>query len=148
MISLVAEPNQNYAIGGKFTLIDGVRGDIQKHTRDWLGFLGNDLNATIDLGTTTSVSKVTINILYNAGSWIHYPKSVEVLVSNDGVQFKSIKLVSLETIVTKKGIVDISFPTENVKYVKVIAQKLGKIPDGSPGAGSAAWLFVDEIMVE
>lgn len=147
-IILVTEPHQSYAIGGKSTLVDGVRGDMQKYSRDWLGFLGNDLNATIDLGTQKSISKVTIDVLYSDGSWIHYPKNIEVLVSNDGVNFKSVKLVSNAEIVTKKGMVDMSFPTENVKFVKVIAQKIDKIPDGLPGAGSNAWLFVDEIMVE
>jgi len=147
-ITLVTEPHQSYAIGGKFTLVDGVRGDMQKYSRDWLGFLGNDFNATIDLGTQKTISKVTIDVLYSDGSWIHYPKSIEVLVSNDGTNFKSVKLVSNAEIVTKKGIVDMSFPTENAKFVKVIAQKIEKIPDGLPGAGSNAWLFVDEIMVE
>ncbi len=147
-ITLVTEPHQNYAIGGKFTLVDGVRGDMQKYSRDWLGFLGNDFNATIDLGTQKAISKVTIDVLYSDGSWIHYPKNIEVLVSNDGINFKSVKLVSNTEIISKKGVVDMNFPTENAKFVKIIAQKIDKIPDGLPGAGSNAWLFVDEIMVE
>lgn len=147
-ISLVTEPHQSYAIGGKFTLVDGVRGNMQKHSRDWLGFLGKDLNATIDLGTQKDISKVTIDVLYNDGSWIHYPKSIEVLVSNDGIKFRSVKLISLAEIILNKGMVAISFPSENTKFVKVIAQKIDKIPDGLPGAGSNAWLFVDEIMIE
>ena len=147
-IALVTEPHQSYAIGGKFTLVDGVRGNMQKYSRDWLGFLGNDFNATIDLGTKTAISKVTMDVLYNDGSWIHYPKSIEVLVSDDNINFRSVKLVSNEEIVMKKGMVDMSFPTSTAKYVKVIAQKMDKIPDGLPGAGSNAWIFVDEIMVE
>ncbi len=147
-ITLVTEPHQSYAIGGKFTLVDGVRGDMQKYSRDWLGFLGNDLNATIDLGTQKSISKVTIDVLYNDGSWIHYPKSIEVFVSNDGVNFKSIALILNADIIAKKGIVEMVFPLENAKFVKIIAQKIDKIQEGLPGAGSKAWLFVDEIMVE
>lgn len=147
-ISLVTEPNQSYAIGGKFTLINGIRGNMQKHSRDWLGFWGNDLNATIDLGASTPVSKVSIDVLYNDGSWIHYPKSIEVLVSNDGVNFKSVKTVAAAEISNQKGMVEMSFPKENAKFVRVIAQKLDKIPPGFPGEGSNAWIFADEIMVE
>ena len=147
-ITLVTEPHPSYAIGGKFTLVDGVRGSMQKYSRDWLGFLGNDLNATIDLGNSTAASKVTIDVLYNDGSWIHYPKSIEVLTSNDGVNFKSVKTATNVEIVNQKGIVVLSFPKENVKFVKVIAQKLDKIPVGFPGEGSSPWLFVDEIMIE
>jgi len=32
--------------------------------------------------------------------------------------------------------------------VKVIARNSGTIADGKPGAGSPAWVFVDEIAVE
>ena len=32
-----------------------------------------------------------------------------------------------------------------MRYVKIIAESAGKIPDGKPGAGHDAWLFVDEI---
>lgn len=147
-VTLVTEPHPSYAIGGKFTLVDGMRGNMQKFSRDWLGFSGKDMNATIDLGAPTAISKVTVDVLYNDGSWIHYPKSIEVLVSNDGVKFKSVKFVTAVEIVNQKGIVVMSFPKENAKFVKVIAQKIDKIPVGFPGEGSSAWLFVDEIMVE
>jgi hexosaminidase len=147
-ITLVTAPHQSYAIGGKFTLVDGMRGSMQKFSRDWLGFLGNDLNATIDLGVVTTVSKVTVDVLQSTGSWIHYPKSIEVFLSNDGVKFKSVKLVSDKEISNQKGSVVMPFPKENAKFIKVIAKKIDKIPVGSPGEGSPAWLFADEIMVE
>lgn len=147
-ITLVSEPHQNYAIGGKFTLVDGVRGSTKKFSRDWLGFLGNDLNATIDLGAPTAISKVTVDVLLNEGSWIHFPKDIEVLTSVDGLKFKTVKLVSGAEITNQKGIVVVNFPRENARYVKVIARKIEKIPAGFPGEGSAAWLFTDEIMVE
>jgi hexosaminidase len=147
-ITLKTPPHENYAIGGSFTLVDGMRGDMQKYGRDWIGFSGTDLDAIIDLGKAKSISKVVIDVLSNEGSWIHYPKSIEVLVSENGKDFKSIKQVSVSEIVEMKGIVAINFRKEKVKFVKVIAQNAGKIPDGKEGAGADAWLFVDEIMVE
>ena len=38
--------------------------------------------------------------------------------------------------------------SKKAQFIKVIATNLGKISDGNPGAGSDAWLFVDEIGVE
>jgi hexosaminidase len=35
-----------------------------------------------------------------------------------------------------------------VRYVRVTATNAGVIPDGLPGAGNKAWLFVEEIVVE
>lgn len=147
-VTLVDEPHPNYAIGGKFTLVDGVRGSTKKFSRDWLGFLGKDLNATIDLGAATGISKVTIDVLNNTGSWIHFPSAIEVFGSNDGTNFKSIKMVSRTEITNQSGIVVVTFPKQTARYVKVIAKKIDKIPAGFPGEGSAAWIFADEIMVE
>ena len=147
-ISLVNQPHENYGIGGSFTLVDGMRGNMEKYGRDWIGFWGKDLEATIDLGKKQCVSKVTVDVLTNDGSWIHYPKYIEVLVSNDGKVFQSVKKVTAEEISKKKGVVAINFNKQKTKYIKVIAPNAGKIPDGKPGAGSDCWLFVDEIMVE
>ncbi len=147
-ISLVNQPHENYGIGGSFTLVDGMRGNMEKYGRDWIGFWGKNLEATIDLGKKQCVSKVTVDVLTNDGSWIHYPKYIEVLVSNDGKVFQSVKKVTTEEISKMKGVVVIDCNKQKTKYIKVIAPNAGKIPDGKPGAGSDCWLFVDEIMVE
>lgn len=147
-IALKEQPHENYAIGGSFTLVDGMRGNIGKYGRDWLGFWGKDLDAVIDLGKSETVSKVTIDVLSNEGSWIYYPKSIEVLISDDGKDFKSIKQVSLSEITEMKGIVIVNFSKEKARFIKVAAKNAGKIPDGKEGAGAQAWLFADEIMVE
>ncbi|ESU26746.1 beta-hexosaminidase precursor [Flavobacterium saliperosum S13] len=147
-ISLINQPHENYGIGGSFTLVDGMRGNMEKYGRDWIGFWGKDLDATIDLGKKQCVSKVTMDVLTNDGSWIHYPKYIEVLVSKDGKAFQSVKKVTAEEIRKMKGIVTIEFGKQKTKYIRVIAPNAGKVPDGKPGAGSDCWLFVDEIMVE
>lgn len=147
-ISLKHPPHENYGIGGSFTLVDGMRGNMEKYGRDWIGFWGKDLEAVIDLGKKEPVSKVSIDVLTNDGSWIHYPKFVEILVSNDGKTFQSLKKVSTEEISKSKGIVNVNFDQKEIQYIKVVAPNAGKIPDGKPGAGSDCWLFVDEIMIE
>lgn len=147
-ITLVHQPHENYSTGGAFALIDGIMGDRSKFGRDWLGFLGKDLNATIDLGTATTVHQVAISVLSNEGSWIYYPNTIEILVSNDGKEFKSIKQLSSSEIKAVNGLVKVNFEAQSAQFVKVIATNLGKIPIGMPGAGSNAWLFVDEIGVE
>ncbi|HSD13043.1 MAG TPA: family 20 glycosylhydrolase [Flavobacterium sp.] len=147
-ISLLNQPHENYGIGGSFTLVDGMRGNIGKYGRDWIGFWGKDLEATIDFGKEQGISKVTVDVLANDGSWIYYPNYIEVLVSTDGNVFQSVKKVSVEEIKKMKGIVTAEFGKQKAKYIKVIALNAGKIPDGKPGAGSDCWLFVDEIMVE
>ena len=147
-IELVNPPHENYAIGGSFTLVDGMRGNPSKYGRDWLGFWGKDMNATIDLVTTETISKIKINTLLGEGSWIYFPKEIQFSVSSDGKNFKTIQTVSQKEVAAKGGKIEVNFPKTNAKYVKVIAVNNGIIPEGMPGDGSQSWLFVDEISVE
>lgn len=147
-IELVHQPHENYGIGGSFTLVDGMKGNPSKFGRDWLGFWGKDLNATIDLGKPDAISKISINTLMSEGSWIYYPKEIQFLVSNDGVNFQSIQIILQKEIELKKGKVVVEFPKTKAKFIKIVAKNNGIIADGKPGAGSNSWLFVDEISVE
>lgn len=147
-IELLHQPHENYGSGGGFTLVDGMKGNTSKFGRDWLGFWGKDLNATIDLGVTVSVSKVEISTLSAPASWIYYPKNITLWVSNDGKNFEQVSVISTEEIEKANGKLAINFETKSIKWIKVIAQNNGIISDGNPGAGSNSWLFVDEITVE
>jgi hexosaminidase len=147
-IDLVHQPHENYSIGGSFTLVDGMRGNMAKYGRDWIGFWGKDLEATIHLDKNAKVSKVTVDVLQNDGSWIYYPKYLEVQLSKDGKNFKSVGKITEDEIVKMKGVVNVMFNKQEAKFIKVIAPNAGKIPEGKPGAGSSCWLFFDEIVVE
>lgn len=147
-IELVHQPHENYSIGGAFSLVDGMIGNRTKFGRDWLGFWGKDLSASIDLGKSEDIQKISVSVLSNEGSWIYYPKSIEVFTSVDGQNFQSIQLISSEEIAAKKGEIVVRFPSQKAQFVKVIAVNNGTIADGFPGAGSQSWLFVDEIGVE
>jgi hexosaminidase len=147
-VALRTQPHKNYPGNGAATLADGIRGDISRFGRDWLGFWGPDLEATVDLGKPETVSSVTIDVFQGEGSWIYYPKSVEVLVSEDGMSFASAGKLDAEQVRAAGNVQKISFAPRPARYVKVVAANAGKIPDGKPGAGGDAWLFVDEIIVE
>jgi hexosaminidase len=123
-------------------------GNRDKFGRDWLGFSGKDVIATVDLGKQEQINKVTVGFLASEGSWIHFPKSVAVFISDDGINFKNVSLVTMAEIVAMNGTVEMKLGTQNARFIKVIAENIGKIPEGSAGAGSKAWLFVDEIGIE
>ena len=125
-----------------------MKGNSTKFGRDWLGFWGKDLNAIIDLGKVSSVSKIEINTLAASSSWIYYPKKIEVLVSKDGENFMPINIVSSKQIDEVEGKIVVKFGKQDVQFIKVIAENNGIIAEGKPGAGSNSWLFVDEISVE
>ena len=146
-ITLEKEPNAAYNIGGAFSLVDGIQGDFKNHGKSWLGFSGDDVNATIDLGKEEEFSLISINSLERQGSWIYFPNRVEILISSDQKNFKTIKIVEAKEIQNTKGKMEVSIPKTKARYVKVIVSNFGVIPKGMPGVGNRAWLFVDELSV-
>lgn len=147
-IELLHQPHENYGIGGGFTLVDGMKGNTSKFGRDWLGFWGKDLHATIDLGTVLSVSKVEISTLTAPASWIYYPKNITIWVAKEGENFEQLAAITAEEMEQNNGKLVVNFDKQRAQKIRVIAQNNGIIPDGKPGAGSNSWLFIDEISVE
>lgn len=147
LIALQNQPHPNYNKGGAFTLVDGIKGDRAKFGRDWLGFSGTDLNATIDLGSKQKINRIGVGVLNSPSSWIYFPKQVTFWVSDDMLNFEKIRTFSFEEIKNLNGnlIIDCN---KSMQFVKVAVENYGIIPDGQPGAGNGAWLFADEITVE
>jgi len=146
-ITLESQPDENYSFGGAFTLVDGIIGNQRQLGKTWLGFQGKDVVATIDFGQKAQFSEVYFNTLDNKGSWIHFAKSAQVFTSDNGTDFKLIKEIGKEEILSAKGKIMLNVGSQNAKYLKVRIENAGIIPAGNPGADSKAWLFVDEIGV-
>lgn len=148
-IELLHQPHQNYASGGANTLIDGIQSDGRHFGNGWLGFSGTDLVATIDLMQEGPLNTLGINLLERKGSWIYYPSEVVFEASLDGKNYVKMASADLEIIKKMKGKVMLPvIASRIVRYVRVTAKNAGIIPDGQPGAGNKAWLFVEEIVVE
>lgn len=146
-ITLEEQPSENYSFGGAFTLVDGITGNQKQLGKTWLGFNGKDVVATIDFGQKNQFSEVYFNTLDNKGSWIHFANSAKIFVSDNGIDFKLIKEVGKEEILSAKGKIKVNVGNQNSKFIKVKIENAGIIPAGNPGADSKAWLFVDEIGV-
>lgn len=146
-IKLEFSPSKNFSNGNPFTLINGVFGDIQKFGKDWLGFSGNNVVATIDFNKIETISKVQFNVFDGKISWIYLPKEITIETSIDGKNFEIQERVLAQEIENLKGIINIQFNKVEAKFVKVTAENFGIIPKGNPGEGNGAWLFIDEILV-
>ena len=147
-IFLVTAPDPRYPGDGAFTLVDGIRGDPQRFRQNWLGWQGPDMEAVVDLGSTQEFSTVSMNTISAEASWILPPKSVSVLISQNGADFSPVKELSSEEILAQGQALTIQLGSHTARYVKVIARNAGTIPEGKPGAGSNAWVFVDEIRID
>ncbi|HMJ45847.1 MAG TPA: family 20 glycosylhydrolase [Ferruginibacter sp.] len=151
-ITLTTPASQKYPGDGAFTLVNAVQNQKgMSKTTEFLGFLGDDMEAIIDLGKETEFKTITVNTLTHTGSWIYPPKSFNLLTSNDGINFTQAEdlAVSVEPLQGRKTrMSNFKEGSYKARYIKVIAKNYGIIPADKPGAGTPAWMFVDEIEVE
>ena len=152
-ITLDTKYANQYNAGGNNALIDGVLGTQDYRTGTWQGYWNEDLIATVDLGSAKAISTVEVNFLQNQGAWIFYPTAVECLVSTDGKTFTSVDTLKInaasrdeEDLIKNTAF---NIPTGNYRYVKIIAEKMGELPEwhlGYPDDGRS-WIFADEITI-
>jgi hexosaminidase len=90
---------------------------------------------------------VEISLLHDPGSWIYFPKDFIVEVSMDGKNFTKAEVSRNQPqyeSLQKRGI---PLVQTQARFVRVTIIPENEIPEGQPGAGHPAWLFVSEIEV-
>ncbi|MBK8362860.1 MAG: family 20 glycosylhydrolase [Bacteroidetes bacterium] len=146
-VTLKDQPDPEYSKGGAFTLVNGIVGNLPWNGNDWLGFQKTGMDATIDLEIVREITQVNVDVLNDSVSWIYPPASIEVLVSEDNIEFASVGKLNSDEIKKSGRLTSLKFAKRSARYVKVIATTKGKIEAGAPGAGNDAWIMVDEIQV-
>ncbi len=147
-ISLTSNPHPKYSGGGNGSIVNGVLGNGERYgDAEWLGFEGTDMEAVIDFGGKETFNEVAFRFFKGEGQWIYLPKWVELLVSEDGKDFKSIAKQGQVEGDTKVVDVKVEFDETTARFLKVVVRNYGEIPQGRQGGGNRAWLFVDEVRV-
>src|SRR5581483_1679109 len=95
---------------------------------------------------------VMLDFLQDTRAWIIFPSKVDILLSDDGINFKNLGSI-MNTIPAK----DYNMQTEKLKkefaqpisarYVKFVAKNFGKLPEWHEGKGDGAFIFIDEIEI-
>ena len=148
-ITLQTAPDKAYNKGGNNAWVNGCLGNDEQFSDDeWLGWEGKFFEGTIDFGTATTTDSLQTRFFQKSNSWVWVAKKVTVQTSEDGKNFTTIaeKNVSIP-LHDGAAPFSISWKKNTSRYLKIIAEPMGKIPAGNTGAGDDAWLFVDEMSV-
>lgn len=142
-----------YTAGGPLGLTDGFLGSLDFRDGRWQGYWGDDLNATIDLGEVKEINHLALRTFQYNNAWIFLPEEVRFFIATEPEVFTAIGTAYPTAQPERRGQFTETysvFTDKRVKarYVKVVARNLGTVPDWHEAAGSDAWLFVDEIIVE
>ncbi len=138
--------SDSYKGAGKYGMTNTLRGTKNFHDGQWQAWLGKDMEVVIDLNKLETIKQVTVGSIENQGPSIYFPTKIEILVSEDGNDFK--KVGSIERAYAKNGnpqLKDfvIKFQEQKTRFIKVRATNLKKTPNGGK-----VWLFVDEILID
>ena len=129
-------------------MVNGIQGsDVRYGDKEWRGFSGADLNVTIDLGAEMPVRMIETRCFQGQGQRIYLPDQITVRFSTDGTVFSNAQKMERYAGTGKVFSYRLALSDTHARYVRVEAKNMGKIPEGMQGAGSDAWLFVDEIVV-
>ncbi len=146
----LAPAPDKYTGGETYALTNGVTGSAKGYG-SWVGLVNQDIDPVIDLGMPTGFNRVTFHYLDAQGAWIYPPRGAEVYGSMDGQNFTLLRKQPVTAPVKSGSHVErvaLETPNAKARYIKVVVQKFGVIPQGAEGAGEGAWIFVDEIIVE
>ena len=146
-VTLAEAPHKNYAASGGFTLVDAVQNTMgMNKSAQFVGYSGGNMDAVVDLGTVTNISKITLHCFEQKPSWIYRPQFVVFYASEDGHQYQLLDSVINNE--PKKQLQYSSQKPTKARFVKIFAKNTPVIPEGNPGAGGKAWLMSSEIEVE
>jgi predicted alpha-1,2-mannosidase len=149
-ITLGTTFSEQYTAGGSDALIDGIYGVEDFRVGHWQGYYGNDLVATIDLGSVRPVKHITARFLQNNNAWIFFPTSVQIDVSENGNTYRNVFDGNTGIAPQQEGAIIKAIGQElygYYRYVRVRAKNIGLCPPWHKGGGNKAWLFADEIEI-
>lgn len=146
---LTTPPDPKYNKAGNAAWNNGIFGSSTAfNDGEWLGWNGADFEGTIDLVESQNISYVSLDVMNNPQSWIFMPSEVSIYTSDDNINYKKVGTKSKFSL-AHEGVFRIEFaPNSKARYLRILAKHFGNIPSGYAGAGSPAWLFVDEVIVK
>ena len=142
---------KSYKRVGDFGLTDGLKGSLSYGDGSWLGWFGNDMDVTLDMGSQISFQNISINFLQHTQSWILLPVKVDFFISNDGKTWELLKSKTHQIPGDDYAPQTYEFTVQSSKsarFIKVLAKGHDRLPAWHTSAGEDVWIFADEIVVK
>ena len=154
-ITLITKPTAPYDKFADTVLIDDYIGNPADYHEGWVGYFGTPmvLQYENDLELPDSLT-VTLSFSHHPSQWVFMPQKVLVSYSTNGKKYSQPEEVALpfdpalkENDRPRVCILRHKIPNNKVKYIKIEAQPVEKLPDWHAAAGEKAWIMTDEVRV-
>ena len=149
------KPNTPYNKNANKALFDGELGDVNDLSRGWLGFSGHNVQVDLELGKNIHINQVQIRFAHVPDAWVFAPAQVYVQVSADGKKYSDpvsatitydAAAESMNT--TQLQVLGIPIEKADVRFVRVVAVPISRIPQWHRAKGLNPWTMIDEIEIK
>ena len=154
-VLLEKTPNEPYNQEPEKTLTDGKIGNPAWYREGWIGYLGEPMVLTLEGSTCKSGDQLILSFAHHPAWRIFLPRKVTVSYSKNGKKYSKPEEVILpfdpslqENSKQRVCLLHHKIPVDKVKYIRVEAQPLEKLPDWHYAAGNKAWMMIDEVKIK
>lgn len=148
------KPNTPYNFNADGILFDGETGEISELSRGWLGFSGNNLDVVLELSKAIELQQVVASFAHVPDAWAFAPTALQVYVSADGENYSpainaKLKYAPEEQSMNSPQLVTVTVDVNrtDVRFVRLVAKNMGRIPSWHKAKGLRPWIMVDEIQL-
>jgi uncharacterized membrane protein len=147
----ILPPDKDYRDEKSKILFDGVKGDKNFRSGKWVGFRNNGMEALLLFDQPVVISVIRVSSIVDIGSYLMPPLSLEVWGGDDPEHLKLLNRITpaqpLKAAPSYLKLYDLAFKPVSVRYLKLIANPVTKLPKWHPGKGQKGWFFTDEVIV-
>ena len=155
-ITLLNKPSAPYDKDADTLLIDEKIGNPADFHEGWVGYYGEPINLKCVLNENQNDSlTITLSFAHHPSRWVFMPQKVLVSYSKNGRKYSHPEEVALPFDPTLKEndkprvcILRHKIPNIKVKYIKIEALPVEKLPAWHPAAGEKVWIMTDEVKVQ
>ena len=147
----LTKPNEKYKDDKGKLLINREKGEADYRFGGWVAFRENRMECLLQFSKPVPVQSVTLSSLVDVGGYIMPTKSIEIWGGDESKNMKLLgRLIPEQPAIAKPSIMkgfECKFNTATVRYIKIVATPVSKLPAWHPGKGEKAWIFIDEVLV-
>ncbi|MDP4239843.1 MAG: family 20 glycosylhydrolase [Bacteroidota bacterium] len=140
--------NTWYDGGNASALTDGITGNT-KVSNQWVGIgKAADGEIVVDMKHAQKIERFSVGLLNAPALCVMFPAEIRLLGSQDGVHYQLLaeKQLPASTLPTWEKIrPEITFPSTEVRYLKLQLKSAGPSPADNPESSIGSMIFMDEI---
>ncbi len=147
--------HEKYPGKGAASLFDLKKGSTNIQDGNWLGFSGNTVIVEALFLDKTLCKKLVLSTLSDYKSWILPFKKVTVQGKNragNWIEIGQWAAADTSKLIAEKAeyanFITLKLNRLKTRTFRIEIEPFGNLPEGHPGAGSPAWLFLDEIIFQ